>query len=70
MRCDNVLQMPILFCNILRQWRKRGKMLQKEAAAILQVPLDTYRAWEYGNREPTEAVPKSEVLRRMTEHHE
>ena len=51
------------FADELRTWR--GKILQKEAADVLKVPLDTYRAWEHGQREPLETVPKSEIIRRM-----
>jgi DNA-binding transcriptional regulator YiaG len=53
------------FSDDLRKWR--GKLLQKEAADVLKVPLDTYRAWEHGQSEPSEAPNKAEILRRMTE---
>lgn len=36
----------------LLRWRVRNKLIQKEAAAILDVPFDTYRSWEYGANEP------------------
>jgi hypothetical protein len=39
-----------LFKDRLREWR--GKRRQKEAAEILNVPLGTYRTWEYGKRTP------------------
>ncbi len=51
------------FAEELKKWR--GKLLQKEAAEILKVPLDSYRAWEYGNREPYDALSKSEIQNRM-----
>lgn len=56
------------FAEELRAWR--GKLLQKEAAEILKVPLDTYRGWEHSQREPSDAPSKSEILRRMKEYSE
>jgi hypothetical protein len=58
--------MPMAFAQELRTWR--GKLLQKEAAAILGVPLDTYRAWEHGQHEPREVLTRSEIVRRMDAH--
>jgi DNA-binding transcriptional regulator YiaG len=56
------------FAEELRAWR--GKRLQKQAADVLAVPLDTYRSWEHGQNEPRETAPKSEILRRMKSHPE
>jgi hypothetical protein len=58
--------LPMAFAQELKSWR--GKLLQKEAADILKVPLDTYRAWEHGQHEPKEVVTKSEIVRRMAEY--
>lgn len=38
------------FSKRLRKWR--GKRYQKEAAAALNVELQTYRNWEYGRNVP------------------
>ena len=46
----------------LRQWR--GKRRQKEAAADLDVPVATYRKWEYGDREPN-TLAQAELDRRI-----
>lgn len=43
---------PKNFSERLREWR--GKRLQKEAAAALQVALSTYRNWEQGMNTPNE----------------
>lgn len=51
-----------LFKDRLKEWR--GKLRHKEAAAILNVPLGTYRAWEYGKRTPNR-LSLAEVERRM-----
>lgn len=43
-----------LWLNELKLWRIRnGKMLQKEASAILETPEDTYRSWESGRKTPS-----------------
>lgn len=46
----------------LKAWR--GKRLQKEAAADLDVPLATYRKWEYGKRTP-DKLAMVELNRRL-----
>jgi len=46
----------------LKKWR--GNLRQKEAASKLDIPLPTYRKYEYGERTPTKlALP--ELKRRM-----
>lgn len=40
----------------LKMWRKHHKLLQKEAASILSVPDDTYRAWECTRYTPAKHV--------------
>ena len=40
-----------LLAKRLRVWR--GKRRQKEAAAVLDLPLATYRKYEYGKRTPS-----------------
>jgi len=49
--------------DLLREWR--GKRRQKEAASDLDIPLPTYRKYEYGKRTPTK-LAMAELLRRMT----
>ena len=49
----------------VKQWR--GKLTQKEAAAVLDVPASTFRAWEYGKRQPKKASAQ-EYERRMSAH--
>jgi DNA-binding transcriptional regulator YiaG len=49
----------------VRQWR--GKLTQKEAADALGVPASTFRAWEYGKRQPGKAAAV-EFVRRMENH--
>ena len=49
----------------VRDWR--GRLTQKEAAAILDIPASTFRAWEYGKRHPKKASAQ-EFERRMVEH--
>ena len=44
------LNMSDLLAQKLRKWR--GKLYRKEAAAILQIPLATYRKYESGKRTP------------------
>jgi DNA-binding transcriptional regulator YiaG len=53
------------FSDELRQWREWRKMLQKEAADALRVPLDTYRQWEQGQSTPHESPSYDEIRRRM-----
>lgn len=49
----------------VRKWR--GSLTQKEAAAILDIPATTFRAWEYGKRQPKQASAQ-EFERRMAAH--
>lgn len=53
------------FKDTLRRWR--GKLRQKEAASILDVPVATYRKWEIGKRTPKK-LTQAEVVRRMADH--
>jgi transcriptional regulator with XRE-family HTH domain len=47
----------------IRQLRLDRKMTLKEMAKYLDVPVSTYRDWEYGRRMPAEAILKlSEVF--------
>jgi len=55
----------ILWKDRVREWR--GKLTQKEAADILDVPATTLRAWEYGKRQPKKASAQ-EFERRMETH--
>ena len=49
----------------VRAWR--GTLTQKEAAAVLDVPASTFRAWEYGKRQPKKESAV-EYERRMEQH--
>lgn len=42
----------------IRQLRLERKMTLKEAAKYLEVPVSTYRDWEYGRRMPADAILK------------
>jgi hypothetical protein len=48
----------------LREWR--GKRYLKEAAAILDIPLPTYRKYESGERHPNN-LAEAELKRRMSQ---
>lgn len=54
----------MLLKNQLREWR--GSLRQKEAADILDLPLPTYRKYEYGKRTPNK-LAMAELQRRMIE---
>jgi transcriptional regulator with XRE-family HTH domain len=53
------------FKTILREWRNSKGLLQKNAADLLKVSVDTYRHWECGANEPSEFPSKAEILKRM-----
>lgn len=53
------------FADEVRQWRNGRKLLQKEAAAFLGIPLDTYRSWEHSQGEPHESPSKGEIRAKM-----
>lgn len=40
------------FAELLRAYRIRSGLTQKEMANTLDVPLSTYRLWEYGSTLP------------------
>ena len=46
----------------LKKWR--GRRYYKEVAAIFEIPVGTYRAWEKGKRSP-KLLTLCEVERRM-----
>lgn len=56
--------MSQLLADRLRQWR--GKRYIKEAAAILGLPMGTYRKYEEGKRTPNK-LALAELERRITE---
>lgn len=37
-------------------WRKKSRLMQKEASDKLGVPFHTFRNWEYGKNEPCKFV--------------
>jgi transcriptional regulator with XRE-family HTH domain len=56
--------MPLLK-DQLRELRENRGQRQKEAAADLDIPLSTYRKYEYGQRTPNK-LALAELLRRMS----
>ena len=44
------------FSTHLAKWRKRRGLTQSQAAMFLEESVDTYRKWEQGVSEPTEAT--------------
>lgn len=42
----------------IRQLRLERKMTLKETAKYLEVPVSTYRDWEYGRKMPADAILK------------
>ena len=53
------------FAKKLKKWRSQRGSLQKEAADVLSVPLDTYRQWENAASEPHQSPSMAEILKRM-----
>lgn len=54
--------MSALLADKLKLWR--GKRYRKEAAAILRIPLPTYRKYEEGKRTPNK-LAMAELERRL-----
>jgi DNA-binding transcriptional regulator YiaG len=52
------------FSDRIKQWRLGLKLRQKEAAAVFDVPVGTYRTWEKGSKTPTK-LSLCEIERRM-----
>lgn len=42
----------------IQQLRLERKMTLKETAKLLEVPVSTYRDWEYGRKMPADAILK------------
>jgi transcriptional regulator with XRE-family HTH domain len=57
------------FGDELRAWRKKKKMVQREAAELLGIQLDTYRAYEINRITPrrTRTPSMQEVLQKMAD---
>lgn len=53
------------FGDKLRAWRKGRKFLQKEAAAWFDVPLETYRGWEWNRAQPHKGPSMADIVERM-----
>jgi DNA-binding transcriptional regulator YiaG len=53
------------FAERLKKWR--GKLYQKQAAAVLDISVWTFRNWEWGRRTPR-PLTMIEVERRMEKH--
>ena len=51
----------------LKEWRLRHGWIQKEAADILKVSIDTYRPWENGKTQPLNTPSMTEMLARLKE---
>ena len=41
------------FCDRLRELRTESRLLQKDVAEKLQIPVSTYSNWEQGRTEPS-----------------
>ena len=41
-----------IFSEKLKETRKQQKILQKDLASIMNLPLRTYQSYEYGEAEP------------------
>jgi len=52
------------FAKTVHKWRLSKGLLQKQAAAIFEVPVGTYRTWEKGSRTPKH-LAMAEIIRRM-----
>lgn len=52
------------WAQVLHAFREKHDLYAKQAADILQVPCDTYRAWECGRHTPQRMV-QQEIARRM-----
>lgn len=50
---------PESWPEVLKAWRVRRGITQKEAAGRLGVPLSTYRYWEQGRSRPAFPTPES-----------
>ena len=55
------------FGDKLRAWRKRKKLLQSQAAQVLGIPLDTYRAYEINRVSPHRTPSMQEIEQRMAD---
>ena len=64
---QNMAQPRVTFKAMLRQWRERKGLLQKEACEVLKIDLDTYRRWECGQTEPHTSPSMTEMLARLKE---
>lgn len=60
-------QTLVPFKTLLREWRERKGLLQKQACEVLQIDLDTYRRWECGQTEPHTSPSMNEMLARIKE---
>ncbi len=47
----------ICFSQVLKEIRLQNRMTQKELARRLDIPVSTYRGYEYGNKFPAELIP-------------
>lgn len=58
--------MAELLAKRLLAWRLRKKLYRKEAAAILDIPVGTYRCYEEGKRTPIK-LSLVELERRLSQ---
>lgn len=47
------------FKKVLKAWRVRNGLTQEDAIKILGGNINTYRGWEQGKHEPSEAFQKA-----------
>lgn len=47
------------FKKVLKQWRIRNNLTQEDAIKILGGNINTYRGWEQGKHEPTQAFQRA-----------
>lgn len=52
------------FAEVLKSWRARAGLTQKEAAEYLHVPHRTLEAWEHGKQAPDQEGPIRKLIER------
>lgn len=62
-----MLLLMIEFGGEVRAWRKRNRLVQKEAADVLNVKMRSYQNWEQGSHVPL-AIAQETIRRRMAEY--
>jgi len=57
---------PLAFKTLVRRWRLRHKLGQRDAASLLGVPRRTFQDWEYGRRTPL-GLARDLIVQKLTE---